>query len=124
MKRDVPIGRFVEMANDKGEKETVKLLRVVSDQVEVWGKPNYQLEVERDGGKVSYAFHPRGVDFKVVCIYCNQPYDGPGAEHLRCALKHPHISLMGWFLWLAGFVFPAARKAKESLKDRIHKSGS
>ena len=35
------------------------------------------------------------------CIYCGKPLKiNLGAEHMRCALRHPLLSLQGWFWFL------------------------
>ena len=59
------------------------------------------------------------------CIYCGEPLKiNFGAEHLRCALKHPHLSLVGWSLFLLGYVFPSVRKTEEKIKEKIKIGGN
>jgi LSD1 subclass zinc finger protein len=63
-------------------------------------------------------------EVKRYCIYCGQPLKLKiGAEHIRCALKHPHLSVAGWTCYLIGWIIPSARDAEEKIKDRVREKG-
>ena len=53
------------------------------------------------------------------CIFCGKPLKLKlGAEHIKCALRHPYLSLAGWVLYIFSF-----RGAEEKIKNRIRKKG-
>jgi len=54
-------------------------------------------EFQEEFGPVEEIKHKRN------CLYCSQPLVIPaGAEHLRHALLHPHLALLGWWYYYDG----------------------
>ena len=44
------------------------------------------------------------------CISCGRPLKiNLGGVHLFCALKHTHLSVLGWILFLLGYIFPTTQ---------------
>ncbi len=62
-----------------------------------------------------------------TCNYCKEPHSGLGAEHLKCALRHPHWALLGWFFYLAGGFFCLlgfiSLGIEDMIKIRVSKDG-
>ena len=117
-KSNVPVGESIEVTitgDGKPYKEIVKVLRIVSDQAKVMGKPAYEISVLRPSGKTAVMFPMKDARYNVVrqCLSCDG-FVKSGAEHFGCAMKHPHLAAAGWFFWLIG-----ARKAEEWVKNRV-----